>query len=79
MTESDPDLRRLLPCPFCGGGTTEIRPNGQIWLGTRYSEPLSVSVLHWCEEVPGPSRVIERVGRDKEQAIERWNMREGKK
>ena len=39
------------------------------------SEPISVSVRHWCAEAPGPSRLIERIGKDKEQAIERWNMR----
>lgn len=68
-------LELLLPCPFCGGGVTEFRDNGQVWVGTKYSEPTSVSVRHWCEELPGPSRMIERIGRDKEQAIERWNMR----
>lgn len=26
-------------------------------------------------QAPGPSRMMERIGRDKEQAIERWNMR----
>jgi hypothetical protein len=69
------DLERLLPCPFCGGGTTEFHENGRVWAGTKYSNPISVSVRHWCEEVPGPNRMIERIGRDKEQAIERWNMR----
>lgn len=54
----------LLPCPFCGAGTTELEPNGRTW-----------SVFHWCAEAPGPSRMIERVGRDEAQAIERWNMR----
>lgn len=72
---TDADLGRLLPCPFCGGGTTLIENNGQTWCGTHYSEPISVSVRHWCAEAPGPSRMIERIGRDKEQAIERWNMR----
>lgn len=71
----DEDLKRLLPCPFCGGGIAEFHPNGQVWTGMKYSEPISVSVWHWCAEAPGPSRMIERVGRDKEQAIERWNMR----
>lgn len=69
------DLERLLPCPFCGGGMTQFQNNGQVWVGTKYGEPTSVSVRHWCEELPGPSRMIERIGRDKEQAIERWNMR----
>lgn len=69
------DMCQLLPCPFCGGGTTEMRMNGQTWLGDRWSEPISVSVLHWCDPLPGPSRMLERIGRDTAQAIERWNMR----
>lgn len=72
---SDSDVSQLLPCPFCGGGTTELRKNGQTWLGMAYSEPISVSVIHWCAPLPGPSRMIERIGRDTDQAVERWNMR----
>jgi len=68
----------LLPCPFCGAGTTEIMPNGRTWTGMKYGEPTSWSVRHWCSDIPGPSRMIERVGRDKAQAISRWNMRDGK-
>lgn len=70
----DKDLRRLVPCPFCRGGITEFKANGVMWTGTKFSDPISVSVRHWCEEMPGPSRMIERIGKDKEQAIERWNM-----
>ena len=69
------DLERLLPCPFCGGGITEFRNNGQTWTGMNRSALVSVSVWHWCEDSPGPSRPVERIGRDREQAIERWNMR----
>ena len=74
---TDDVLKRLLPCPFCGAGQTIVRVNGRTWAGMKYSDPLSVSVLHWCSEQPGPSRMIERIGRDLEQAIERWNMRAG--
>ena len=70
---SDADI---LPCPFCGAGTTQLRENGRIWSGMKYSEPSSVSVEHWCEKVAGqPSRMIERVGRDTASAIEAWNLR----
>ena len=66
----------LLPCPFCGAGTTDIRENDRPWLGTRYGDPSSVSVRHWCEPIEGqPSRMIERVGRDRAAAIAAWNMR----
>ena len=71
----DDDLKRLLPCPFCGGGITEFHDNGRVWTGMKYSDPISVSVRYWCSEAPGPSRLIERIGRSKEQAIEQWNMR----
>lgn len=67
-------LKRLLPCPFCGGGISQFSENGQMWTGKRYGDPISVSVRHWCDE-PGPSRMIERVGRDMEHAIEKWNKR----
>ena len=69
------DIERLRPCPFCGGGETQFRLNGKTWMGMKWSEPISVSIVHWCEPLPGPSRMIERIGRDIEQAIERWNMR----
>ncbi|MGF6549352.1 Lar family restriction alleviation protein [Paraburkholderia youngii] len=66
----------LLPCPFCGAGATHFTENGKIWLGMRYSEPSSVSVIHWCPEFEGePSRRFERVGRDEESAIAAWNRR----
>ena len=65
----------LLPCPFCGAGDTQIEGKG-MWTGQGYSEPISVSVRHWCTEVPGqPSRMIERIGRDRASAIEAWNRR----
>jgi hypothetical protein len=42
----------------------------------KYSEPSSVSVRHWCDNIEGqPSRMIERVGRDEASAIEAWNRR----
>lgn len=66
----------LKPCPFCGAGTTTIKENGKMWTGMRYSEPVSVSVQHWCEPEPGqPSRMLERIGRDKASAVTAWNTR----
>jgi hypothetical protein len=71
------EFKDLLPCPFCGGREFEIKENGKMWSGTKYTNPVSVSVLHWCEEIPGQpsSRMIERVGRDLESAVASWNMR----
>jgi hypothetical protein len=69
----------LLPCPFCGAGTTEIIENGKVWAGMKYGEPTSVSVRHWCDKIEGqPSRMIERIGRDTDSAVAAWNMRKGK-
>lgn len=66
----------LLPCPFCGAGTTEIREGGKVWLGTRYGVPISVSVWHWCDPTPGqPTRGIERIGKTEADAIAAWNRR----
>ena len=53
-----------------------IVENGKVWLGTGgYGKPVSVSVRHWCKAAPGPSRMIERVGRDLPAAIAAWNQR----
>ena len=69
-------LKKLLPCPFCGGGKFEIMENGKVWTGQKFSEPISVSVRHWCETDYGqPFRMLERVGRDTDGAIAAWNMR----
>ena len=76
MTTRTPQDYALEPCPFCGAGETHIKENGKVWLGMRFSEPASVSVLHFCEPVPSqPSRSLERVGRDLESAIAAWNRR----
>lgn len=65
----------LKPCPFCGAGTTEVQEHA-IWQGAKYAEPISVSVVHWCEPVEGqPSRMIQKVGRDRASAIAAWNRR----
>ena len=66
----------LKPCPFCGSGTTQFVENGRVWSGMKYTGPISVSVQHWCDPVPGqPSRGIERVGRDKASATTLWTKR----
>lgn len=69
-------LSQLKSCPLCGGGEFQIRENGRIWIGTRYSDHVSVSIYHWCNESPGIQQpLIERKGKTLEQAIERWNQR----
>ena len=73
IAEAAPELK---PCPFCGAGETRVIANVQMWTGKSYGEPVSVSVRHWCTPVSGqPSRMIERIGRDRESAIAAWNMR----
>ena len=67
---------RLLPCPFCGAGQTLLKDNGRMWAGMKLSDPVKVSVQHWCEDDPGqPNRMIERIGRDRKSAILAWNKR----
>lgn len=69
-------IESLKPCPFCGAGKTLLAEQGRMWTGMKYSEPISVSVQHWCSPVPGqPSRMIERIGRDMDSAVAAWNMR----
>ena len=69
-------MDKLKECPFCGAGTTRVVMNGQTWTGTKYSDPISVSVVHHCDPIEGqPSRQIERIGRDAESAIAAWNRR----
>ncbi len=68
----------LAPCPFCNGGQTMIEESKGVWNGSGFGEPVSVSVRHWCDPVPGqPNRMIERIGRDRASAIAAWNMRGG--
>ncbi|MNK71145.1 hypothetical protein D3C87_905870 [compost metagenome] len=70
-------MSKLIGCPWCGDkGVTEVHEGGRVWMGTKYGEPSSVSIRHWCPAVTGqPSRMIERIGRDLESAIRAWNER----
>lgn len=69
-------MNLLQLCPFCGAGETSIYENGKMWTGMKYSDPISISIRHWCEPIIGqPSRMIERVGKDLDSAIAAWNMR----
>jgi hypothetical protein len=80
MTDRERIYQRadVKPCPFCGGSNTKIILNGQTWTDSRMSDPVSVSVCHWCEKIPDqPRRMIERIGRDEASAIAAWNMRAG--
>lgn len=66
----------LLPCPFCGAGEHQIRENGRMWSGMRYSDPVSVTVHHWCERPDGqPQSHVTITGRDAASAVELWNRR----
>ena len=70
------DFEQLNPCPFCGSGETLIVPGPSTWSGMKSSEPSTYSVRHWCDPIKGqPARMLERIGRDKQSAIEAWNTR----
>lgn len=77
MTKTQqPELPALLPCPFCGAGEHQIRENGRMWSGMRFTEPASVTVHHWCEKPDGqPQSVVTITGRDEASAIGLWNAR----
>jgi hypothetical protein len=68
---------KLLPCFFCGEDSFEVEEGGKIWMGMRYSEPLSYTIRHWCPEIPNnisqPS--VSRKGKTLEDAIKEWNTR----
>ena len=66
----------LNPCPFCGEGEYYIQKNGEIWQGLKYSNPVSISIKHWCKKQDGqPQQFIEIKGRDIESATNIWNTR----
>lgn len=65
---------RLVPCPFCGEGETQIRENTH-WTGQR-STIISVEILHWCDNPETNHRSLLRVkGKTEQEAITRWNRR----
>jgi hypothetical protein len=68
---------KLKACPFCGEGTIELIENGKIWLGTKYGNPLSYSIRHWCTPTPTgiQQNFIERRGKTEQEAINNWNRR----
>lgn len=64
----------LLPCPFCGGGQTEIHEN-KHWTGMRYLV-MSVEVKHWCFRSEGELQsFITLKDKTEEDAITKWNRR----
>ncbi|MFZ5783971.1 MAG: Lar family restriction alleviation protein [Pseudomonadota bacterium] len=70
----------LLPCPFCGGGTTDIeerRLNNTPRMDGRPSAVISATVFHWCPVSAGqPSGLnVSMHGRDRASAIAAWNTR----
>ena len=72
---SAPELK---PCPFCGGGETHIDPQGQIWRGMKYSDPICYRLVHFCKGILPDEYVTNRMelrARTEAQAIEAWNTR----
>ena len=72
---SAPELK---PCPFCGGGETHIEPQGQIWRGMKYSDPICYRLVHFCKGILPDEYVTNRTelrARTEAQAIEAWNTR----
>lgn len=67
-------LEELLPCPFCGGTETQIRPN-TYWTGMS-SMVMSVDILHWCKE-DNLKTILRIKGRTEDEAKMKWNSRAG--
>ncbi len=68
---------KLLPCPFCNGGATDIREQSlPPRMDGKPSAIISVEIRHWCSPLPGlvACSTVFR-SRDKEAAIEAWNRR----
>ena len=70
--------RELKPCPFCKGGETRIDPQGQIWRGQGYSDPICWRLIHFCKGILPDDYVTNRIelrARTQDQCIEAWNAR----
>jgi len=71
MSASD---SRLLPCPFCGSGETQIQPT-LYWTGMR-NNVISVTIRHWCKPLGELDGTLLQVkGKTEEEAIASWNRR----
>jgi hypothetical protein len=66
----------LKPCPFCGGGETDIRESR---LAPRMNGPgavIAVEVAHWCNRPPGVVAAHFSIrARTREDAVAAWNRR----
>ena len=74
---TDKTMPNLSPCPFCGGGETDIRTNYMPVRMSRKPEISSVEVNHWCHGLTkgAQRRSVHAHGRDRDDAIEAWNRR----
>lgn len=68
---------QLLPCPFCGGGSTQIDERRLSPTMQGPGAVISVTVRHWCPVPAGqPTGLnVSMHGRDKDAAIAAWNTR----
>lgn len=66
----------LLPCPFCGGGETQLQDN-TIWNGGLRPDTLvSVTLRHWCVRAQGElPKYIEFREKTQDAVIAKWNTR----
>lgn len=70
------DISTLSPCPFCGGGETQVIETKTRAVSAPH-EILGVYVRHWCGGFGwgAQSATIEVRGRNYSDAIAAWNRR----
>lgn len=65
-------MTELKPCPFCGGGDTELRPL-RVWTG-KQNKITSIELMHWCLNQNGVLTVKFKA-KTEEELIHTWNTR----
>lgn len=67
---------KLMPCPFCSGGETVVSENRLSPTMNREGALISAQIKHWCSEKIGVvGSYIEFRGRERSDAIKKWNQR----
>jgi len=75
MTKQELEAALLL-CPFCKTGVVQLHENWPTpTMGGGNKSPVSVDIVHHCSPNGLPRLRINITGRDKQEAIDKWNTR----